>query len=60
MNFIKKANNLFILSFIVLFVFTSCTKKRYPANTPFVYNNKIILNGNISKDEKKRLKVELQ
>lgn len=60
MNFNKKANNLFILSFIVLFVFTSCTKKRYPANTPFVYNNKIILNGNISKDEKKRLKVELQ
>lgn len=62
MTFIKKTNNLLFTSIaiLVVIVLVSCTKKRYPANTPFIYSNKIILNGKISKDEKKRLKAELQ
>lgn len=47
----------FILAIILL---ASCTTvKNYPKNTPFVFSNKIILNGDTSKDEKKRLEIEL-
>jgi len=38
----------------------SCTVIRnYPANKPFVYANKIIVKGDVSKDEIKRLQTEL-
>jgi outer membrane protein assembly factor BamA len=38
----------------------SCTVvKNYPKNKPFVYQNKVRVEGNISKDEKKRLTEEL-
>lgn len=62
MIFLKRANYLLYVSaiLIVAFIFTSCAKKRYPINTPFVFSNKIELNGNLPKDEKKRLKEELQ
>ncbi|WP_159445108.1 BamA/TamA family outer membrane protein [Filimonas lacunae] len=34
--------------------------KNFPIDTPFVYNNKIILKGNLPKDEKKRLLTALE
>lgn len=44
----------------VAFIFFSCTVvKNYQPNKPFVFENKIILNGKVSKDEKKRLTEEL-
>ncbi len=33
--------------------------KNYPVDTPFVYNNKVNVSGNINKDEKKRLEENL-
>lgn len=36
------------------------TVKNFPAEVPFVYNNKIELNGNLPKDEKKRLLTALE
>src|SRR6266487_1739487 len=59
------------LFFLLLYILSSCTEqkflfvfnrvwvKNYPVDTPFVYNNKINVNGSISKDEKKRLMNEL-
>lgn len=53
------------LFFTLLALFSSCSVlnftsvKNYPANKAFVYENKIDLTGNISKDEKKRLSEEL-
>ncbi|MBX2931258.1 MAG: BamA/TamA family outer membrane protein [Chitinophagaceae bacterium] len=44
---------------LIAFIFIACSKKNYPVNTPFVYNNNIELVGNITKDEKKRLNAEL-
>lgn len=49
-------------SCFALFVISSCTiikVKNYPPNKPFIFANKIIVKGNISKDEKKRLTNEL-
>ncbi len=38
----------------------SCTTvKNFQPNKPFVFDTKVILNGNVSKDEKKRLTTEL-
>ncbi|MEI7628438.1 MAG: BamA/TamA family outer membrane protein [Bacteroidota bacterium] len=43
----------------------SCSEERrtsvkdYPVNTPFIYSNKVLVNGVSSKDEKKRLTLEL-
>ncbi len=63
---INKANLLllFILSGLFLLV-SSCSIlkstsiKNYEASKPFVFENFIKLNGNVSKDEKKRLTTEL-
>lgn len=42
---------------VLLLVSASCsTIKNYPHNRPFIFETRINLNGNISKDEKKRLK----
>ncbi|MDB5232349.1 MAG: surface antigen [Chitinophagaceae bacterium] len=61
--------------FFVLLVWvcllTSCTEERFlffnrtsvknaPADTPFVYKNTIVVEGDLSKDEKKRLSTELE
>ncbi|MEP6464764.1 MAG: BamA/TamA family outer membrane protein [Parafilimonas sp.] len=65
--------NKFSLTVIILcyiFLLCSCTDQKflfvnrvrvrnYPADTPFVYNNKINLNGNIGKDEETRLQENL-
>jgi len=41
-------------------MFAACsTIKNYPPNKPFVFSNEVVINGKISKDEKKRLKNEL-
>ncbi|HEY2727892.1 MAG TPA: hypothetical protein VGI61_12000, partial [Parafilimonas sp.] len=42
-----------------MFVFNRVSVKNYPADTPFVYNNKININNNIAKDEKTRLQENL-
>jgi hypothetical protein len=39
--------------------FNSVKVKNYPTDTPFVYNNKININGKIAKDEKIRLQENL-
>jgi outer membrane protein insertion porin family len=45
---------------VVLVMLASCTVvKDYPANTPFVFRNKITLEGDVPKDEEKRLQAEL-
>lgn len=47
-------------SFLAIILLASCTTvKNYPVRTPFVYANKVTLKGDISKDEKTRLDVEL-
>ena len=44
-----------------LLFFASCTVvKQYPTNKPFVFKNIINVEGNISKDEKNRLALDLQ
>ncbi len=54
----RKAEFYWFLLFV--FLFASCTVvKNYPANKPFVFANKINLKGDVSKDEKKRLQLEL-
>lgn len=45
---------------VVILLLASCaTVKNYPHNKPFIFNNKVLLDGNISKDEKKRLTNDL-
>ena len=51
--------SLFSLLFL-LALFCSCAKQNYPIGRPFVYSNKVILNGNLSKDEKNRLTTDLE
>ena len=58
MRFICKTNFLFTLLLSLCFasLIESCSSvKNYPHNIAFVYQNKILVKGNISKDEKKRL-----
>lgn len=56
----RTAKNTFLLSFIAIVILASCTVvKNYPENKPFVFANKIIVKGDVSKDEKKRLQTEL-
>ena len=65
-NKVNKANFLsfFILSCLLTMI-SSCSiikstsVKNYPINKPFVFENKVLLNGNISKDEKNRLMNDL-
>lgn len=47
------------IAMIVIFI-ASCSPKNYPHNKPFVYENKVELNGEISKDEKKLMLAELE
>ncbi len=42
-----------------LLVINKVRVKNYPVDTPFVYNNKVNINGNINKDEKTRLQENL-
>ncbi len=58
MRFICKTNFFFTFLFTLCFAFLiqSCSSvKDYPRGKAFVYQNKIVLKGNITKDEKKRL-----
>ncbi len=56
----KPANIFFFTLCMAIMLFASCTVvKQYPKNEPFVFNNKINVTGSISKDEKKRLELEL-
>lgn len=57
-----KLKQLFLyVSLLLLLVYLAACSivKNYPINKPFVFDNKIELNGKVSKDEKKRLKNEL-
>src|SRR3954447_13597645 len=52
--------NNFLYTFIAIVTLGSCTVvKNYPKNRPFVFANNITLKGDVSKDEKKRLQIEL-
>jgi outer membrane protein insertion porin family len=44
----------------VLIVFNRSKVKNYPSNKPFVFENEIVVRGNITKDEKKRLTTDLE
>lgn len=54
-----------VLYSLVVCFFSSCSEQRrtfvknYPVDTPFVFSNKIILKGNLPKDEKNKLLTEL-
>lgn len=46
--------------FCVVCLLSACSSvKDFPINKPFVFANKVTVKGNISKDEKKRLTIEL-
>ncbi len=54
------AKNYFLLTALSIMLLASCTVvKNYPKNTPFVFKNKINVTGDISKDEKNTLQLEL-
>ena len=54
------AKKQFLYTLIAMIMLASCTVvKNYPSNKPFVFSNKIIVKGDASKDEKKRLQLEL-
>ncbi|MEA3427352.1 MAG: BamA/TamA family outer membrane protein, partial [Bacteroidota bacterium] len=65
LTFHNKHIRSFLCFSLLLVLFSSCsivnftTVKNPPANKAFVFDNKIELKGNISKDEKKRLSEEL-
>ena len=44
----------------MLSAFACSTIKDYPINKPFIFNTNVSVNGNISKDEKKRLTSDLE
>ncbi len=49
-----------VTAFCSALLFTACvTVKNPPAGKPFVYDNKITVNGNVAKDEKKQFTEEL-
>ena len=66
-----KKNSFAVIILCLIFLLSSCTEqkflfvinrvsvKNYPADTPFVFNNKININGNINKDEETRLQENL-
>jgi len=55
----------FICIILIAFSFSSCSVesstavRNYPIDTPFIFNNKIIIKGNLTKDEKNRLATDL-
>jgi hypothetical protein len=56
---------LWLIGIMSLLLLASCSEERrtsvkdYPVNTAFIYSNKVVINGTISKEEKKRLTLEL-
>lgn len=55
----RKANYNYFIILLVL-SFASCTVvKNYQPNVPFIFKNKITLEGDVSKDEQRRLEAEL-
>ena len=49
-----------ITAWVVVLLFASCaTVRNYQPNKPFVFDNKVLLDGNFPKDEKKRLTNDL-
>jgi outer membrane protein insertion porin family len=56
---------LWLIGILSLLQLASCSEERrtivkdYPVNTAFIYSNKVLVNGVSSKDEKKRLTLEL-
>jgi hypothetical protein len=57
---IKRFFNHIVLFVATVFFVASCnTVKNYPANKPFIFENKIIIHGDVSKDKKKQLTTEL-
>jgi outer membrane protein assembly factor BamA len=56
----RTLKNTLLVSFVAIILLASCTVvKNYPKNIPFVYANKINVDGDVSKDEKKRLQLDL-
>ncbi len=51
--------SLFVVMTSSCSIFKSIKVKDYPVNKPFVFDNKITLTGNVTKDEKNRLTEEL-
>jgi hypothetical protein len=51
---------LFSLLTVILLLNACSPVKNFQPNKPFVFANKIVVNGNLSKDEKKRLTTELE
>ncbi len=55
----------FVLVTLTICVFFSCSVEKstsvrnFPVDTPFVFDNKIILKGNVTKEEKKKLTADL-
>ncbi len=62
---VKVNRFLFLIEIISLLQLISCSEERrtsvkdYPSNTAFIYSNKVVVNGASSKDEKKRLVMDL-
>jgi len=62
---VKVNRFLFLIEIISLLHLVSCSEERrtsvkdYPSNTAFIYSNKVVVNGASSKDEKKRLVMDL-
>ena len=61
MNLMNQRNLFFSVSAcVVILLLASCvTVNNYPHNKPFIFDNKVLLDGNLSKDEKKRLTNDL-
>lgn len=60
--FLSKEKNLLNLTylFVAILLLASCTViENYPKNTPFIFENKILIKGEVDKDDKKRLEAEL-
>lgn len=61
----KVVSSRFCFLFMLLAIMSSCSVSKrtwvrnFPVNKPFVYDNKVTLKGNLTKDEKKRLTAEL-
>ena len=59
-HLLQERNKYFFFLFIAILLLGSCTVvKNYPEGKPFVYENKITVKGEVSKDEIKRLQLEL-
>ena len=59
MQFKRSTVTILPLIILLLFVASCSTVKNYQPNKPFIFANKINIEGDIAKDEKKRLTLEL-